>query len=318
MKRFLTAAAVLFLTLSRLEAMGMGREADFDIGEFHSLHLAVPCTMTLVRGASFGMDIEDRNNRIDQLEIYNDQGTLVFKQKEKNLLRLIKKDDIHITLTMPVWKSIHVSSSADLRSREYWENDDISLKASASGDISLGDIQAGSAEIRVSGSGDIITGRLDLNGPLELTASSSGNIEADGVSCASVKVKNSASGEIDLGDIQAPEGSLQVKSSGSGDSSFGLVQVRNAVLNTLSSGEIRAEIISDSMEVKSSGSGDISLTGRTGLASVKTSGSGSVNAQNMDIDEAVAAGSGSGDIILAPGTRIRESRFSGSGQLIIR
>ena len=318
MKRIYSFSLLIMLIITSLSAMGMNKEPNFKIGEFHSVQVNIPCTMTIVRGNDYMMDIEADQNRIQELDIYNDKGTLVFKLKERNLLRLFEKNNPKITLTMPEWRNIRVSSSADVSSEDYWENGDISVRTSASGDIKLEDVKADTAEIRVSASGDISIGNLDLKGPLELLTSGSGNIEVDSVSCASAKIKNSASGEIDLGDVDAEVGMFELKSSGSGDNSFATIWARNVQMITQSSGEIRAELDSDSLEVKLSGSGDARLKGRTGIASLRSSSSGTVDASEMIIGEAAVSGSGSGDIYLKLGTIIREVNFSGSGKLITR
>jgi Putative auto-transporter adhesin, head GIN domain len=318
MKRIYPLSLLILLICTSLSALGMNKEPQFEIGEFHSIQVNIPCTITIIRGNDFLMDIEADKNRIQELDIYNDKGTLVFKLKERNLLRLFEKNNPKIILTMPEWRNIRLTSSADISSDDYWENAEISIKNSASGSINLGDVKADAAEIRASASGDINLGDLDLKGPLELLVSGSGNIEADSVSSASVKIKNNASGEIDLGDVNASEGKFELKSSGSGDNSFSLVLARNVQLIGQSSGEIRGFFNSDSLEVKLSGSGDVKLQGRTGIASLRSNSSGSVDASQMVIGEATISGSGSGDIFLKQGTTIREVSFSGSGKLISR
>lgn len=316
MKRIHSLSLLTLLICTSLSALGMNKEPDFEIGEFHSVQVNIPCTMILIKGNDFLMDIEADQNRINELDIYNDRGTLVFKLKERNLLRLFEKNDPKIILTMPEWKNIRLTSSGEIISDDYWENSEISILSSASGNINLGDIKAYAAEIKVSASGDIRLGDLNLKGPLELLLTGSGNIEMDSVSAASVKIRNSASGEIDLGDVNAPEGSFEIKSSGSGDNTFSLVRARNVQLIAQSSGEIRGDFNSDSLEVKLSGSGDTKLQGRTGIASLRSNSSGSIDASRMIIGEATISGSGSGDIFLKKGTNIREVSFSGSGKLI--
>lgn len=315
MKQFYSLSLLILLINTSLSAMGINKEVNFEIGDFHSVQIHIPCTMILIRGDNFQMDIEADQNYIQKLDIYNDKGSLVFKLKEPDIMRLFEKNDPKITLTMPEWKNIRVSSSADVSSEDYWENGEISVRSTASGNIKLADLKAYSADIRISASGDISMDDLELKGPLELLTSGSGNIELDTVSSASVKIKNTSSGDIVLGEVNSSEGMFELKNSGSGDNSFGKVSARNIKLTGQSSGDIRGDFISDSLEVNLSGSGDAKLYGQTGIASLRSNSSASIDASEMMITEATISGSGSGDIYIKQTTVIREVSFSGSGIL---
>lgn len=318
MKQIYCAFSLLLLLSVSLSGMGTSQKPDFDTGEIHSLRIDVPCTVTLKRGNDFQLEIEDNKDRISELDIYNDNGTLVFKQKEKNVLRRFTREDLGITLTLPEWKNIRLSSSGEIYSRDPWDNDEISLQTSASGDIRFSNISASHAELKTSASGNIVLEKMNLKGALNLTASGSGNIKIDSVSSASVKIMNSASGTVNLGDVEVSEGQFQLRSTGSGENSFQSVRARNVQLVGQSSSDINGTFDSDSLEVKLSGSGDALLEGRTGIASLQTDGSASIEAYGMIIAEASVSGSGSGDVILKKGTAIREVRFTGSGKLVTR
>jgi hypothetical protein len=162
----------------------------------------------------------------------------------------------------------------------------ITLKASAGGDIKIGNI-GGPLNLSVSGSGDINTGHTGLltissggssdisvgavDGPAVLTLSGSGDVRMKSVNGPLI-IKKSGSSDVAVGSVESP--AVEVQNSGSGDVLLGGGTIGSLKVDINGSGDFATAATSRDAELNAHGGGDMRVGPVTGHI-IRNSGGGS-------------------------------------------
>lgn len=269
MKKYnlLFTLAILFVTTA---VYAQNREVR-DVGEFTKISFGYPGKLYLKQGSPQKVELEGDRSVLEEVETEVDGGRLRIGREGRWFdWKSDSKDKITVYITVPRIEGISVSGSGDVIGQSKFKANNLDLKVSGSGSLSLeadasGDVEAdvsgsgnmdlrgqfGSVESDVSGSGKIrITATIDADA--DFSISGSGRIEAAGNADA-VKANISGSGRVLAADLKTNR--CNVRISGSGDVEINVVE------------ELDANI---------SGSGSVSYRGNPRKVNSHSAGSGKV------------------------------------------
>ncbi len=214
------------------------------VPDFTGIDLEISGDVYLTQGDELLVEVKGQENIIDLLDLDVTDG--VWRIRFTECVRKVSDFDIYITL--PKLTSAHLSGSGNIEGETPFDVDDLDLKVSGSGNISL-DVTGNNITSKISGSGNI---RLALDAQtLVSTITGSGN--------------NHLTGKV-------PTHDFEVK--GSGDV-MGFELITDDTFIKIS-GSGKAEVYADNtLDVDISGSGNVFYKGSPAL-DVKISGSGEV------------------------------------------
>ena len=267
----IVVTGALFLIVAASYAEGNQEQAGHsgDYGTFTSLRVEIPAEVTLLQGETNRVQADIPRRWRDRLVIRNERGTLVIDERRNQLFSLTT-DKPRFTITMPTMENLTLSGSAELRSEDRWEGEQIDISLSGSGRMRLAALSAERVEATVSGSGSLGIAEVEAL-QVRLRSSGSGELVAGRLRCEEVDLRSSGSGDINLA---VETGVLDASSSGSADLSL-RGRVETLRLGTSGSGTVRGEeLFAASAEIRMSGSGDVTLQEGSGVTTVRSSGSG--------------------------------------------
>ncbi len=267
MKRtFIIALALLFAnTVSHAQH----REAR-SVGQFTKISFGVPGKLYLKQGSPQKVELEGDPEILKEIETKVDGDRLSIRKKDKWFDWSSGNQRITAYVTMPEIEGVSVNGSGDLIGTSVINTDDLELKVSGSGSLTLELNARGEVEADVSGSGGIkLSGRVKdfesdvsgsgkvnlsatVTGVADFAISGSGKIEARGTA-EDVKAAISGSGKVLAADLKTNR--CQVRISGSGDAEITVV---------------------DELDANISGSGSVSYRGDPKKVNANSSGSGKV------------------------------------------
>jgi len=195
MKQFFTIVMLVLLFTScskdRLTANGDGTITTRQLSNFTGIRSSGANPITVNYGDEFKVELKGSSNLIPyfKTEVVNSKVYLNYENAS------VHKDDIEITVTLPVLKSISlsgsgkviidgdfplidffnidVSGSGKLLLTNHLNADDLDITISGSGEIVLDKLAAKRADISISGSGDA---RLKVQNDLKANISGSGKV----------------------------------------------------------------------------------------------------------------------------------------------
>ena len=268
-----------------------------EVGPFNALSSSLPCTIYFSQADKQEVRVETTEEFAPKVLTFVEDGTLNLKMEEGRYPELI----LRVVISVPDIESISLYGSGDLRHEGTLAvSNYLSVSASGSGDIQMGDIVCKAFETRTSGSGNLHFGRIDSD-VFRASASGSGDIAIASVAASgSASVRVTGSGHIHLIESMSVNGDMDLSTRGSGDISLeSLTASGNVSARSLGSGHIRLHevTVAGDMDLKTSGSGDISVNGSCRDVTASTAGSGNITG-NLSHAGMRAQSSGSGNIAL--------------------
>ncbi len=258
---------ILFLTFAS-GTLAQNREVR-DVRKFSSISFSIPGKLFLKQGSSQRVELEGDPQVLKDIKTTIDGDRLKIERERSN--RSSRDDDkIVVYITATDIDGVYVSGSGDVIGQSKINADDVDLRVSGSGSLTLeldaeDDVDAnvsGSGAMQLSGRFGSFDGNVSGSGKIglsasihesaELSVSGSGRFEASG-RADKVKVSVSGSGKVAAADLQA--NACTVRISGSGN-----VEVH-------ATKELDATI---------SGSGAVSYRGNPAKVNAHSSGSGKV------------------------------------------
>lgn len=246
-----------------IKGEGQSEAYTVELSEFNGIDLQVPADVTLSQGATQEVIITAQSNIVDniQLDVVGGIWEIDYRDCVK------KSESVKIDITLPVLTLAQISGSGTVHGlTEFTELDDLELKISGSGDMSL---EANCNELTSSISG---SGNMDLDmdcNEASTKITGSGNIDMDIIAATSISSRITGSGNLDYTG-STPTHSMEI--TGSGD--LGSFDMTTEDTDVTISGSGGAEVmVNANLDVKISGSGDVYYKGLPGV-NVDVSGSG--------------------------------------------
>lgn len=220
-----------------------------DVAQFKKISLAVAGKLYLKQGSPQRVELEADDEVLERIVTEVHDGRLKITRKDN---RPKSDGKIIAYVTVPDIEAVTVSGSGEVVGQSKIKTDDLDLKVSGSGSLTL-DIEAsGDVEAGVSGSG-----RMNLSGRCE-------SLESDVAGSGKVVLSTTIRQSADFG----VSGSGKIEAKGTAD------QVKAAIAG---SGKVlAADLETNLCEVKISGSGDVEINVKHELE-VNITGSGSVS-----------------------------------------
>lgn len=244
-----------------------------EVGHFNAISSSLPCTVYFSQSDKQEVRVESTKELAPNVLTVIEDGTLKLKLKEGRYPKLI----LRIVISVPDIQSISLRGSGNLiHEGSFRTGNNLSVKASGSGDIRMGDIVCKAFEGHTSGSGNIGFSSIDCS-DFSGSVSGSGNLRSGSVRCDGFGVSSSGSGDVDITTLVA-SGNGSARASGSGDISLRQVTVDGDLdLKTTGSADILVSGSCHDVTASTSGSGDISGDLSHAGMRVKSSGSGEIN-----------------------------------------
>lgn len=177
-----------------------------NLPDFQGIEMNISADVYLTQGPVQEVVVEGQENIIDLLERDVDNG--VWEIEFEDCVH--HSDDLKIYITLPELVEVTINGSGDVMGQSVFATDEMDLRISGSGDISL-EAVADSYDITITGSGD-----MELDGSCEdmdIDISGSGDLNAFGLLAQTADINISGSGECEVSVSQ----SMDVTISGSGD-----------------------------------------------------------------------------------------------------
>jgi hypothetical protein len=193
------------------QASGSGATRTFAATGFTGVELRGSDDVDVKTGANFAVTAEGDPKVLDLLDIRVVNGTLRVARKDSKWFSNDRGARVHVV--MPRLTAAAVGGSGDLTVDR--AEGDFGGAVSGSGNLTIADLRAGSADLSVAGSGDMsVAGSASK---LSASIAGSGNIDARRLSAASADVSIAGSGNV-LGTVKGP---ASVSIVGSGDAELG-------------------------------------------------------------------------------------------------
>jgi hypothetical protein len=251
---FLSRSFFALLLVSALSAFRPATDTRElrELPAFTSVRLSTSVTVIVRQGSPQRVVVEAPSGDLSHLAttVVNGQLRISTESGERAGLKALWQDSRHlgpttVYVTLPTVRGLTVSSSGRLRAD--------SLRApSSSGQLQVGDVQAGRVRALLSSSGELGIRQLRAD-TLEANVSSSGSLTAAGT-CAHSSVGVSSSGTLNTAELAVE--TCEARVSGSGDCQVNVARTLEARLS--SSGSV---LVSGHPQVTSrvSGSGRVRL-----------------------------------------------------------
>lgn len=192
---------------------------------------------------------------IEKITVKNAKGELTVSAPANSIVNGYKKLKVYVT--GPVYGSYKALASGDIKCVSDIACANISVNATASGDIEFQTVTCDKATITATASGDIEIHKLMCKAAATISASASGDVEVDAINAASITATASASGDVELEGIVT--GALTATATSSGDIRLS-GRADTATLTANSSGEINAlKLNAAKMTVNKNGSGAVKI-----------------------------------------------------------
>jgi hypothetical protein len=166
---------ILFSVSSCFSMRGGVEREKRDVGKFDRIGLGVSADLYLKQGNTTEVIIEANEEILEKLKTEVTNGKLIIKFDP---WRFSNYPRFKIFITTPVINELGVSGSGDIIAESAIQTDEIVLRISGSGEITIDDLKANDLNAGISGSGNInLAGSQSLN-ILDLSISGSGDFNA--------------------------------------------------------------------------------------------------------------------------------------------
>lgn len=182
-------ALLVLATLSAVSANAAERR--FNVSGFDKVAVSGSDNVTIRTGNSFAVVATGDQDELDRLEIKVDGNQLKIGRKSGNWRWSSK--DVTVAVTMPALRGIALSGSSDVMA-DKGVGDVFDAKLSGSGDLSVGSLDARTANISVSGSGNVVmAGRC---GAQNISIAGSGDVDLARLACVNSSIRIAGSGDV--------------------------------------------------------------------------------------------------------------------------
>ena len=236
MKTTLKITTLLFsiaiLTAScdnKLTGKGATVSQTFQVSDFSKVDLEFNADVQYIYADNYSVTVQAQENVIERMAIHNRAGILGLTFKRRT--RLVKYDKISVTVLSPEFSGAEINGNGNISVRGAFPTQNVALKISGSGAISIESLTANNCEVDISGSGDVYVGEGSIN---KLYAEING------------------SGELDFRNTEAK--SITNVMNGSGNSFLWVTDVLNVEINGSGSVSYKG---SPKVSVDISGSGEL-------------------------------------------------------------
>ncbi|TGX54700.1 DUF2807 domain-containing protein [Sphingomonas gei] len=207
------------------EVSGTGATRSFAASGFTKVDLRGPDDVDVKTGTNFAVTAEGDSKVLDQLDIRVVDGALRVARKDGNWVGNDRGARVHVV--MPKLGAATLGGSGDLTIDR--AEGDFHAAAAGSGNLTIADLRAGSADLSLAGSGDLtVAGSASK---LSVSVAGSGDIDAKRLTAASADISIAGSGNV-FGTVKGP---ASVSILGSGDAELG--GGAKCSVNALGSGE---------------------------------------------------------------------------------
>jgi hypothetical protein len=269
MKKHLMFLAFICLAITSGEVYAQTKESR-DISNFTKVDFGIPGKLYIRQGSDDKVEIEADKEMLSKIETKLEGSRLIIKTPDKFRWRSGDDDDIKVYVTIKKLEGLSASGSGDVIGESKFTTNDLTLKVSGSGSLTIEAEASGEVEADVSGSGNLqikgsskgfdsgVSGsgrvELDMNidGNSNFSISGSGRIEAAGKT-DDVEIAISGSGKVLGADLEANR--CRIRISGSG----------NVEIN-----------VREELDSHISGSGSVSYKGNPSKVNNDASGSGTL------------------------------------------
>ena len=240
------------------------REASGSIKEtrrveyFSKVEIASAVDVKFVQGKSCSMRVEGPQRLVDNLVVKQsgDRLTLTYKP---GLRFNFSSGSLTVYLTSPDLTEVSIAGSGEFLARGVVDTDNLSVRVSGSGEVSLPRVVCDNAYFDLRGSGDV---------------------RAQSVECRSASVSLAGSGDVTLRSLKADKADIAVR--GSGDVDAWLKSVASTRISVVGSGDVDVNFDNcGKADCTVAGSGDVELSGTLGQLSRSASGSGEIDTAKL-------------------------------------
>lgn len=191
-----------------VQPSGQGATRSFDVADFTGVSLRGADDVE-VRTGPFSVTAEGDSALLDRLEIRKDGDTLRIGRKSGNWNWSSDKG-ARIIVTLPALASADIAGSGDMTIDG--AKGDFEGAVAGSGNLTLGTLAGGKANLSIAGSGDIAV-RGGTASALDISIAGSGDVTATGLKASSADISIAGSGNV-RGQVSGP---AKVSLVGSGD-----------------------------------------------------------------------------------------------------
>lgn len=191
MKKSVKSLLLLVLVLGVTHSI-TAQKRTVNLASFSELSYGIPGTLYLRQGAQ-RVEIECSDATFAKIEFRISGDELIIESKDNRGWGNISKSDLTIYVTMENIDGVNLSGSGELIGEQSINADDLKLRISGSGDITL-TTSASDLSAEISGSGKImLSGKANS---LKARISGSGNIKAENLTVDTVDASISGSGDV--------------------------------------------------------------------------------------------------------------------------
>lgn len=168
---------------------GLAQSEKRDVGSFTSISMGIAANLYIEQGPRTSLELEGDRDDLEDILTEVRGSSLEIKYRSRNWR--IGRDRVDIYITLPDIERISMGGSGKIMSEGVLSSDDLDLKLSGSGKMSL-EIRADRMDVSISGSGQMaLSGVADR---VELSISGSGNYQATELESDQYKIRISGSG----------------------------------------------------------------------------------------------------------------------------
>ena len=258
------------ISISTEQITGSGNivSEDRPVSDFDKVDLKSIGNLTIIQGTEESLTITADDNLMQYITSEVVNGTLEISMEPN--LSLDPSKEIEYTLTVKELSSIELSGFGNINAEDLLA-EDIEIKLSGSGNLTLGTFHSENALLRISGFGDINVEDMVVDQPtLEITGS--GDINVDNLQAFTLEVKISGFGNADLAG-KADDQNIEIL--GSGNFNGQNLENENTTVKITGFGDATVWA-KESLDVTITGSGNLEYYGNPRVTQSMT-GFGKVN-----------------------------------------
>lgn len=210
MKKFTLISAVA-LCLVFISSISWAQESkNFPIKSVKGVSVSSGIDLYLTHGNSEALQIKTSEANLKELEVLNENGTLIIRFKDQNRWNFVSRGPVKAYLTYQNLEAVRASGGSDVFTQNTLETANLSLIASGGSDLSM-KINCKNLSVRVSGGSDAaLSGKSD-----NMDAQISGGSDLKAFNLLTVNARVSASGGADA-DLSVST-ALEASASGGAD-----------------------------------------------------------------------------------------------------
>lgn len=188
-------AGILFCVvfISAATAVFAQQQEERVVPSFSGVSLGIAADLYLTQGSPAKVIVEGDESSLENI-VTEVKGGILIIRNEKRWTRKIR--NVNIWVTTPEIEELNLSGSGSIIAEGPVNTEELEMKVSGSGNITLDELTGDELDAAISGSGDIyLTGSV---GELDIRISGSGGIKAPSLTVDECSVKISGSGNCEI------------------------------------------------------------------------------------------------------------------------